>query len=172
LPDQKPKPNPKTPVVKEPDIWSKLDHFTREENWGDVSKIDHELLRRLDQFRDFIKKPMFITCGTQGEHSKKSQHYLGRAVDVVVPTWEGDLLDLYLTAERFGFRGIGLYKHWEFSAYPGNDPFVVGGLHLDTRVYEDDPDHINHARWLGVVIKEKQVYTTFTLKNLKLFGFI
>ncbi len=162
-----------TPVSREYRIWDKLKHFKRTENWGDPSKIDHELLKRLDQWREYLGKRVVITYGTHGTHSKKSQHYLGRAVDVVVPEWDRPLLELYLSAERFGFRGIGLYKHWKY------EDKEVGGLHLDTRIYEDDPEHLNHARWLGVMLPDredpkiiKQQYAQFTLKNLKIFGFI
>jgi hypothetical protein len=32
-------------------IWNKLRYFNKNENWGDPSKMDHNLLLSLDDFR-------------------------------------------------------------------------------------------------------------------------
>lgn len=127
--------------------------------------MSHELLLKLDDFRDYLGSPIFITCGTQGEHAANSQHYQGKAVDVVFPDTKMGLLDRFIAAERFGFRGIGIYPEWK---YQGRD---FGGLHLDVRPlsYElDGTQEYQQARWICY----EGNYYGLTHANLKGFGII
>lgn len=108
--------------------WKNSLHFKKTENWGDPEKMSSIIVSELDAFRGWIKKPFVVTCGTQGKHSKNSTHYLGLAVDFIVPELEPkDMPDLFIEAARFRFCGIGIYPHW---VYNGK---VVGGMHVDCR---------------------------------------
>jgi len=102
--------------------WDKVKHFTKFENWGDQEKIEPLLVYELDKFRDFISQPVSIHCAyAGGGHQPKSQHYIGRAVDIHVKGMT--LFEAFIAASRFGFSGIGIYPQW-------NNP----GLHLDIRL--------------------------------------
>lgn len=103
------------------------------DNWGVAGHIRNTLLRELDKFRDLVDQPVVVTSGYRPD--LKSKHSQGIAADVVVPSWDKSLLDLYFLAERCNFTGIGIYPDW---TYKGT---VVGGLHLDQRV--------GHGRWIG-----------------------
>lgn len=108
--------------------WDAIKHFSQSEKWGDWSKMDREIFFKLDAMREYCGRSIIIHCGYEaGGHTADSQHYKGRAVDIHIDGL--DEIEQYLIAERFSWRGIGLYPDW-------NSP----GLHLDTR--EDDP-----ARW-------------------------
>lgn len=105
----------------------KVKHFSKNEKndlgkncWGDPEKINPRLIYLLDQFREYLNRPVRINYGTQGSHSPNSQHYLGNAVDLYVPelSWK----EQFLAAVRFPFTGLGVYPFW-------NNP----GLHLDVR---------------------------------------
>ena len=102
--------------------------------------------------------------------------FRSNAVDIIVPKFKGSLLDLYLTAERFNFNGVGLYNGWK---YKGK---VVGGLHLDMRLLDVEADgtfYYRTNRWLGVSTPVKkrgklvasQKYHAFNEANLKKHGF-
>lgn len=111
--------------------WANLDHFGPNENWGDPTKMKSKFLRELDDYREFIKRPIFISQGSQGTHAKNSIHYDGLAADILFPgTSLKDLPDLLLQATRFAFKGIGFYPYWN---YHGDR---IGGLHLDMRPTE------------------------------------
>jgi uncharacterized protein YcbK (DUF882 family) len=92
------------------------------------------LLKKLVEFREIIKKPIYITSGYRClEYNQKvggiksSYHLLGLAADIQV---EGvSALDLLEYAEMINFAGIGLYEKNNF-------------LHLDVR-----PTKL--ARWRG-----------------------
>lgn len=160
-------------------VWEKLNFFKPKDtidNWGEPERINPELLLKLDDFRGALGTFLIVTSGTGEIHSKNSQHYLGNAVDIVAPKFKGSLFDLYLTAERFNFNGIGLYNGWK---YKGK---VVGGLHLDMRplaVEEDGTLYYRTNRWLGVssTVKKRgklvtyQKYHAFNEANLKKHGF-
>jgi len=108
--------------------WEQIRNFKEHERWGDKSLIRIELIKELDDFRDYINSPVFISCGTQGQHSPNSLHYTGMAVDVMFPKLKAkDLPDLLLTAMRFNFSGIGIYPHWTLKGD------AIGGMHLDIR---------------------------------------
>jgi len=120
--------------------WKSVKHFSPNENWGDVEKIEPQLIYKLERFRDVIGRPFVLhNAFSYAGHSNKSQHYLGRAGDGHV---EGvDLLDMFLVAEKLEFNGIGLYD-W--------------GIHLDVRI-ADTP-----ARWCRI----DGVYLPLTAKNI------
>lgn len=101
--------------------WEKIKYFSREENWGDASKMSFTLVSMLDALREKTGKPIVIHAGyaTSG-HSLGSYHYQGKAADFHITGLS--LLDQYLLAESIGFGGIGVYPFW-------NNP----GLHADIR---------------------------------------
>lgn len=143
------------------DQWKTLHYFKSTENWGDPDKMDFALIQELDSFRDFIKTPLLITRGTNGQHVDGSMHYLGRAADVVFPEVPlSGLFDIWIAAQRFvGFRGIGIYPHWQ------DAEIVRGGLHLDNR-----PG--NRALWMGVPDGDGQKYVALSAQNLKSWGLV
>ncbi len=99
------------------DIWPRLRHFTRNENWGDPDRMDADFLLQLDAFRGYVGHPFTLTTPAFAKtgHSSDSYHYKGRAVD-------GRFLRMG-TREPFGlaeclylamiapFGGIGIYTH-------------------------------------------------------------
>lgn len=113
--------------------WDKIKHFKPSgttDNWGDPHKISKELLRELDAFRSYIGMPVHVTSGYRVPKSPRetdSQHHYGQAADIVIPDFKGTLLDLFLVASRFNFKGIGVYRDWKWNDKP------TGGLHVDTR---------------------------------------
>jgi uncharacterized protein YcbK (DUF882 family) len=62
----------------------------------------------------------YASAGPDSPHVKDSQHFLGQAADLSI--YGCSLFDAWLSAERFAFKGIGVYPYW-------NNP----GLHLDVR---------------------------------------
>jgi len=160
--------------------WENLKHFKADDKrhaWGDPSKLDFFLLLFLDEFRDAVKTPLFVTSGFRPKD--KGQHGEGRAVDIVAPEWNKPLFDLYLFAERFGFGGIGVYRDW---FYAGER---LGGLHLDTRITVGSyASSLMSARWacvrpglnklsnLEAAQKIPQVYLPMDSATLKKEGFI
>jgi uncharacterized protein YcbK (DUF882 family) len=114
------------------DVWGKLKHFSKSENWGDPEKMDPEFLIQLDDFRHVIDKPCVLTCAAfanQG-HSDQSYHYKGRAADVrfIDPTTREPLTlrEHIFIAMKAPFGGVGIYT------WSAMGPF----LHLDNRVAE------------------------------------
>lgn len=147
----------------QPEDWAKLKHFKRSDNWGDPDKMSRSLLFELDAFRAFIGRPIVVTCGTQGVHSPKSQHYQGLAVDIVFPGAKPcDLIDTFFAVARFNFNGVGLYPHWKMNGQK------VGGMHLDQRVLTPGQ---HKAQWMAIPIttpegKVSQQYINLTRHNL------
>lgn len=126
-------------------------HFSPSE-FDHPEKMNPELLQRLDAFREYIKRTIIITSSTGGVHASKSQHYLGNAVDIIVPQRKGSLMALWMIAERFNFTGIGVYPDWEYNSK------VCGGLHLDMR-----PENKFHgSRWIGMKKINQQTGQTYT----------
>ena len=156
------------------ETWAKLKHFKKTENWGDPDAINDEHLLRLDDFRSYLGCPIHVTHAVKNSgHSKKSFHYprtnergeqIGAcATDIVIPTYDGSLIDLILDATRFGFVGIGYYPHWTYRGVK------VGGLHLDSRPLSWDLDetlNYSHSRWIGIVEDGIQKYIPMTFQNL------
>ena len=161
--------------------WNTLRYFKKDsktDKWGDADKMDSFLLLFLDELREAIKTPLIVTSGYR--KGDLGMHGLGRAVDVVAPRWEGSLFDLYLTAERFGFAGIGIYRDWVY------DGKKTGVLHLDTRIIQGSykSEQLMGARWFCIrpgadkiadvseVLKIKQVYLKLDHDTLKREGVI
>lgn len=137
--------------------WALLKRFKPTENWGDPSKMNYELLLRMDRWASFLGRPVMVTCGTQGTHAENSEHYEGNAADVIVPGLH--VLDQYFSAVRFGFRSIGVYPDWILSRKD-----KVGGLHLGNRA------NSYTREWLGVQVDSKQEYLALSLENLKKYS--
>lgn len=137
--------------------WDQIKHFTKDENWGDSSLINLELIKELDALRDYLKTAIVITSGTKGTHEPTSNHYTGYAVDVVVPG--RNLLDTWIDANRFAFTGIGFYPGWTYESK------VVGGLHLE-KVTKQPFKKL----WMGIgTEKWNMQYVGMNAENLKAF---
>lgn len=98
---------------------------------SNTTKIDSNLLNKLQLLRDTINKPILINSAYRSQNynkkvggSPRSQHMLGKAVDIKVngltPT------EVAKKAEETGFNGIGIYKTF---------------VHLDVRAIK--------TRWRG-----------------------
>ena len=156
------------------ETWDKLEFFRSDseiDKWGNVNEISDVLLCMLDDFRRYIGIPMYVLRGVATEgHSRKSYHYVEQgacAVDVIIPKYEGNSMDLIIDATRFGFRGIGYYPHWRW------DNQTCGGLHLDCRPLRWDDDatiNYKHSRWMGILRDGKQEYIPLTFENLRRYG--
>jgi uncharacterized protein YcbK (DUF882 family) len=139
-------------------LWSQVKYFTKNEAWGDWTKLDRDLIFAIDKLRGLVQKPVKIHCAyAQDGHTTNSYHYLGLAVDLNI---EGlPVMDQFIAAERFNiFNGIGVYPMW-------NNP----GLHLDLRPVDKlGPD----SRWLAIYEKndagvQVQTYIEFNWANIK-----
>lgn len=143
------------------DNFAGIKHLNPDEgNWGDASKIDATLLQMVDQLATYLDTKIFVTSGYRPQ-SDGSQHQLGKALDIMVPEYEGTLLQFYQAAEALGFPGLGVYPRWRYNGQ------AIGGLHVDVR---DTPNQ--HARWMGVPTSKPggQVYIGLTPENLKTWG--
>lgn len=125
--------------------------------YGNYDKLSQELLRELDKLAQLANQELLITSGYRA--GDKGQHGLGLAVDVV-PSRAVPLMELFLLAERFCFKGIGIYPKWS------NGSEVTGGLHLDLRSVDVG------ARWIGLGSGKQQPYVALTLQNLKAQGLV
>lgn len=112
------------------DVWGKLQHFSRNENWGDPDKMDPDFILQLDNWRHVVGYPFVLTCpayATAG-HAENSFHYKGRAADgrFVHPDTREPLSisEHIVLALRSPFGGVGIYT------YSANGPF----LHVDNRI--------------------------------------
>ena len=107
-------------------LWGIVDHFKTCENWGDYRKMNVRLIFWLDALRRSVGMPIVIHNGYEEDgHEDGSQHYQGKAVDLHI---EGLTVEEQMwEAMSFPFTGMGMYPFW-------NNP----GLHLDTRVFDDD----------------------------------
>ena len=113
-------------------IWDYLQHFSRDEAWGDPERMSHDFLRLLDLYRGRVGEAVHVTCGfdTSG-HVSDSMHYKGRAVDGRFVDSSGAALsfvDQLSLAMRSPFTGIGIYT------WSPNGTF----LHLDNRDLEGE----------------------------------
>lgn len=101
----------------------------------DLKNVQDSVINELKKFAEHIQCGVFVSSayrpGDPAEHGK------GLALDIIVPSYAGRLLDLYLATERFKFTGIGIYPQWKYGGR------IVGGLHVDMR-----PATMG-ARWLG-----------------------
>lgn len=144
-----------------------LKHFQASE-FSDPDRMNHDLLYRLDALREYLNTEIFISSSTGGDHVSNSQHYLGNAVDVLFPKWQGSLMSLFLIIERFGFSGIGIYPKWKINSK------TIGGFHLDVRTVSK----FQYKRWIGIPrldeSKNKVItaYLPFNMINLSKQGLI
>lgn len=116
-----------------PDQWSTLRHFRPDsiDDFGDPKKMSFSLLQTLDAYRSYIDRPIIVTFGTQGIHSPRSLHYTGHAVDIYVLLSRADTpLDIFISACRFPFSGIGIYPNWSGIHRGQRYPFAFG-MHLE-----------------------------------------
>ena len=158
--------------MAKPETWEKLKYFTPDEKWGDPDEISDDLLLVLDDFRHFIGTQVLILCGVKTSgHSTQSYHYRDQgscAVDCMLPSYTGGVIDLLFSVFRFPFTGVGYYPDWELNGKK------VGGLHLDLRPLKYEKDNTlsyKHARWLGIKNSSgEQSYVPMTLENLRKYS--
>lgn len=131
--------------------------YFKDSEFEDINKMNPEFLTMLDSYRAVMQTPIVITSSTDGVHSDNSQHYKGKAVDIILPNTTLSLFDCFIMALRTGFTGIGIYPDW----YYGDEK--MGGLHVDNRPGQ-------HAFWIGAQKNNKQEYFTFNLNNLNKFN--
>lgn len=124
---------------------------------GDLTGVLPEVLAELNHLDLLTEGDLIVTSGFRKDDP--AQHGLGLAVDIVAPNYGGRLLDLFFTAERLGWKGIGIYPTWALNGK------VVGGLHLDMRKAAP-------ARWIGTGSGKSQIYLGLTQENLKKLGVI
>lgn len=130
------------------------------DQWGDPTMIEHDLLLKLDTLRMLTHSPIHVTSGyrTTSSGAKNSQHFYGRAADVICPGIS--LGEFYRAAEKVGFTGLGVYPAWRY------DGKIAGGLHCDVR-----PGMIK-ARWMGVLHGNEQIYIELNEENLRKYKVI
>lgn len=135
-------------------------HFKTTEFFN-FKKMNPVLLKFLDELHEKLNTPCFLTSSNDPnqEHSTKSQHYLGNAVDIMFPKWTGTLREILDIVSQMGFTGIGVYPHWQMNGK------MIGGLHLDVR---PGP----RATWMGVRSNGKQVYIALNEDNLKKYNIV
>lgn len=118
--------------------------------------VEQSVKDELNKLSELLQKDIYVSsayrAGDPKEHGKKL------AVDVMCPALP--LLDFFLAASRFKFKGIGVYPDWDID---GKGP-KCGGLHLDMRDEED------RALWMGVKSLGKQVYIALSQANLRAHG--
>lgn len=128
-----------------------LDHFEPEEFRGEWPWLATGLLVRLDDFREELGRSVWPSP-TQGSMIRfgngTSQHYFGRAIDVILEQ-DTDLMLAFEAAKSVGFSGIGIYP---------NSGGVNGRhrMHLDIRPEREAGDP---AVWGEVDGREVSIYT-------------
>jgi uncharacterized protein YcbK (DUF882 family) len=138
--------------------WLKMKYMTKKENWGDPLKISKKLVYNMEDMRIFINKPIVLTCAAYSNsgHTTNSQHGFGNAADYKIAN--STLLEMYITAERFNFTGIGLYPN-------NGNPFV----HVDVR---DQNDLDVQSRWIAIGDPNKWTYVELNEQNFKKYVLI
>jgi hypothetical protein len=107
-----------------------MNPYFKDEEFGDGGRegMQDEFLESLLRFRIAMDNPIIIHPNggfSRDGHSRKSYHYMGRAVDFHFYNNKNiSTRKLIVTAAQAGLCGIGLYPYW--SPYPG-------GYHLDNR---------------------------------------
>ncbi|WP_053955088.1 YcbK family protein [Inediibacterium massiliense] len=111
----------------------KLSEFVCKEGKNEVI-YDYRLIRLLQEMRDKIGRPMIINSGYRSPSynkkvggSPRSQHVLGKAVDIRVNGFSPE--EIAKIATKMGFTGIGVYKKF---------------THLDVR---DHPHSRGYSYW-------------------------
>jgi uncharacterized protein YcbK (DUF882 family) len=81
------------------------------------TRIDEELLDKLQQLRDRLEVPLIINSAyrcpernKQVDGAEYSQHLYGKAVDISLHTIPLQIEEIKRIAKQIGFRGIGLYN--------------------------------------------------------------
>lgn len=103
---------------------------------ADINRLEHVTLKTVSRYNDWCRalgittsiSPVTGATIRFSDRYHTSQHYYGRAIDVMLNLPVGAKPLLHLTsaaiqAKIVGFTGIGVYPDWK--------PFP--GLHLDTR---------------------------------------
>lgn len=134
--------------------WSNIKYFDKSE-FSQPEKMNEFHIESLDLFRHNIEKRVIVTSSFRD--NDEGTHGNGLATDIMVPDWNGTLLELYLEAERHGFTGIGVYPHWSFKGK------TIGGLHLDSRA----PKMGRGARWIRIDVAGEQAYISLNQENIK-----
>lgn len=127
-----------------------LRYFTAAEFGSSLPLLSKDLLSKLDEFRDRLGSRVLISPAPgsllRPAGSQESQHFYGRAADVMIP--DVDLRTAFEVARGVGFTGIGVYPDWK--------PYK--GLHLDVR---PDRKPGAPALWAGLRGADgKQFYTS------------
>ncbi len=118
------------------------------------------LMAKVTAFQSYIACPVIVTSALR--EGDPAEHGKGLAIDIIVPAYEGRLMDLYLAAERFNFGGIGVYPDWHYNGMQS------GGLHVDVRMAPG-----KGARWTGIKDKSgKNQYLALDKSTLSKLGVI
>ena len=128
--------------------------YFKPSEFHDFDRMNSALLEELDKLREWLGSSIVITSSTDGVHEPNSQHYLGRAVDIMFPESKKTLRQIYEQCLKMKFMGIGIYPNWK---YFGKE---IGGLHLDIRETKV------RAQWMGVRKSGKQTYIALSSQNL------
>ena len=133
-----------------PATFLQMKYFKISENWGDFKRMDEGLLYMLDAYRELVKTPIYISCGTQGRHVTGSLHYSGNAVDALFThKLMADLPELAEKALSMSFS-VGIYNCWEYNGVS------TPGIHLDNRMGKQ-------KKWIGI----EGMYLPWNDVNLK-----
>lgn len=144
--------------------WDGIKYFRPDspvDMWGNPHEMKREILLPLDDFREHLGVIIYVTSGyREKSHSLEggSQHNLGLAVDIVVPAFSGTILDLFIEATRFPFKGIGIYRDWHWAGKK------IGGLHLDARNESKGAHWFCYKNPAGI-----QEYIALNYENLKAY---
>ena len=115
--------------------WSEIKHFHQGEWGGHLAETSALLVYALDEYRQDLGAPVYISPANWGKHGETSYHYPSQrtqgkiwAVDIFP---DCDLSWAYHIAVRSkAFGAVGVYPEWEW-----HDEMLTGGLHLDIRHY-------------------------------------
>lgn len=122
--------------------WTRVRHFRRDEWRMDPEAILPATVYLLDEMREAAGRPIVIHVAADDDrraHVPGSSHYAtefapATAVDFHIVGMP--LLDQWLLAERFPWRGLGIYPFW---ANPG--------LHCDLRPVGREHQQMGHRWW-------------------------
>lgn len=133
--------------------------------WGSAHEMKRSLLVVLDMFINSLGAPAEVIRGYSIDDSDEPTelgHRFGLAAHVLFPTFNGDLFDIFLEADKFLFFSIGIYPDWKHKKKK------VGGLHVDTYTGLQHP-----LRWIGIeTTPDKYIYMPVTKENLRLHKII